>query len=423
MLTTAPRGTRDLLPEETAKWQYVEEVIRDCCRLYGYGEIRPPLFEHTELFRRGVGEATDIVEKEMYTFIDRGNRSITLRPEATASTVRAYLEHKLYAGPQPVKLYYMGPMFRYDRPQAGRYRQFSQFGVEVIGADDPSVDAEVITLVLDLCTRLGLTDLEVELNSIGCPLCRKQYRQALLDYLSLHENRLCKTCCDRIKRNPLRVLDCKEEDCHNLAKTAPQVIQYLCAECGNHFESVKKCLQSVGVKYVLNPTLVRGLDYYTKTVFEVTWSGLGAQTAVCGGGRYDGLVEECGGPPTPGVGFAMGLDRLLLAWEKVGSGLVGDNKPSVYVAALTKEDGNDAFALLTSLRQANIAADKDYRQASLRAQLKAANRSGANWLVIVGGEEKMRNAVVVRDMKLGEQQEILQDQLITFLREKLSQKK
>ncbi|NLG86461.1 MAG: histidine--tRNA ligase [Firmicutes bacterium] len=416
MLTTAPRGTRDILPEEAAKWQYVEEVIRDCCRLYGYGEIRPPLFEHTELFQRSVGEATDIVEKEMYTFIDRGGRSITLRPEATASTVRAYLEHNLHAGPQPVKLYYMGPMFRYDRPQAGRYRQFSQFGVEAIGAQDPSVDAEVITLVLDLCTRLGLKDLVVELNSIGCPKCRQEYRQALLEYLSEHKNKLCKTCLSRIERNPLRVLDCKEEGCRALTAAAPQMLEYLCSECAEHFKTLQQCLHAVGAKYELNPALVRGLDYYTKTVFEVTWSGLGAQTAICGGGRYDGLVQECGGPPTPGVGFAMGLDRLLIALEQMGISIPTVNKPTVYVAALTNADNKDAFALLTILRRAGIAADKDYRQASLRAQLKAANRSGAKWTVIVGGEEKKRGAVVIRDMETGEQTEVPQDQLVSILK-------
>lgn len=417
MLTTAPRGTRDILPEEAAKWQYVEEVIRDCCRLYGYGEIRPPLFEHTELFQRSVGEATDIVEKEMYTFKDRGGRSMTLRPEATASTVRAYIEHNLYAGPQPVKFYYMGPMFRYDRPQAGRYRQFSQFGVEAIGAHDPTIDAEVIAVALDLCARLGLKDLAVELNSIGCPKCRQDYRKALLTYLSGHKDKLCKTCLSRIERNPLRVLDCKEESCRKLTEAAPEMLRYLCPECAEHFQTLQQCLQAIGAKYVLNPALVRGLDYYTKTVFEITWEKLGAQTAICGGGRYDGLVEECGGPSTPGVGFAMGLDRLLLAMEQAGISIPEKSKPDVFVAAVTKADNQEAFTVLTSLRRAGITADKDYRQTSLRAQLKAANRCGARFTVLVGGEEQMRGAAVVRNMSTGEQQEVLLSQLITFLQE------
>lgn len=421
MLTTAPRGTRDILPEEAAKWRYLEDNIRECCRLYGYGELRPPLFEHTELFQRSVGEATDIVEKEMYTFEDRGGRSITLRPEATASTVRAYLEHNLYAGPQPVKLYYMGPMFRYDRPQAGRYRQFSQFGVEAIGVQDPAIDAEVIALALDLCMHLGLKDLAVELNSIGCPTCRKEYRQALLMYLSEHKDKLCQTCLGRMERNPLRVLDCKEEGCRTLTTAVPQMLQYLCTECAEHFQALQRCLEAVGVRYTLNPAMVRGLDYYTKTVFEITWSGLGAQTAICGGGRYDGLVEECGGPPTPGVGFAMGLDRLLLALEQSGVTLPTASKPAVYITTVSKDDNQEAFTLLTTLRRAGISADKDYRQASLRAQLKAANRSGCHFAIIVGGEELERGAVAVRNMISGEQKEVKQEQLIEVLYESLKE--
>ncbi|MGI6597779.1 MAG: histidine--tRNA ligase [bacterium] len=417
MLTTAPRGTRDILPEEAVRWQYVEQVIRECCNLYGYGEIRPPLFEHTELFQRSVGEATDIVEKEMYTFKDRGGRSITLRPEATASTVRAYLEHNLNAGPQPVKMYYLGPMFRYDRPQAGRYRQFSQFGIEAIGAQDPTVDAEVIAVALDLCSRLGLTELEVELNSIGCPQCRQDYRQALLSYLGEHKDNLCTTCLNRMDRNPLRVLDCKEESCREVTAKAPRMLEYLCPECAEHFKTVQGCLQGIGAKHVLNPTLVRGLDYYTKTVFEITWSGLGAQTAICGGGRYDGLVEECGGPSTPGVGFAMGLDRLLLAIEETGITLPSQNQPVAYVVAVSKADNQEAFTILTRLRRAGIASDKDYRETSLRAQLKAANRCGARFTVLVGGVERTRGAVAVRHMVTGEQQEVPLSQLTTFLQE------
>lgn len=374
MLTTAPRGTHDILPGEVEKWQHLETMIRFHCRLFGYGEIRLPLFEHTELFQRGVGETTDIVEKEMYTFTDRGGRSLTLRPEATASTVRAYLEHNLNGAPQPAKLYYIGPMFRYDRPQAGRYRQFSQFGVEAIGSADPTVDAEVILLALDLYAKLGLSDLTVQLNSIGCPKCRRQYRDTLVKYLSQQQNELCDSCLGRLERNPLRVLDCKEDACRRVTKNAPEFSGFLCAECREHFELVKGCLERAGARYELNSNLVRGLDYYTKTVFEITWSGLGAQTALCGGGRYDGLVEECGGPPTPGVGFAMGLERLFLALDQAGIELPGKEAPDVFVAALTREDNATAFELLTWLRRAGISAEKDYLSRSLRAQLKHANR-------------------------------------------------
>ncbi|MDK2856453.1 MAG: histidyl-tRNA synthetase, partial [Bacillota bacterium] len=397
MLTTAPRGTRDILPEEVERWHYLEDVIRAHCRLYGYGEIRLPLFEHTELFQRGVGETTDIVEKEMYTFTDRGGRSLTLRPEATASTVRAYLEHNLSAGPQPVKFYYLGPMFRYDRPQAGRYRQFHQFGVEAIGSAEPTVDAEVIILALDFYTKLGLTNLTVELNSIGCPVCRREYRRALTDYLKAHRAELCESCLGRLERNPLRVLDCKEEKCRAVTRRAPGFGEYLCSECAGHFEKVQGCLKAVGASYVLNPALVRGLDYYTRTVFEITWAGLGAQTALCGGGRYDGLVEECGGPPTPGVGFAMGLERLLLALEQAGIELPGRHGPEVFVAAVLPEDDLAAFRLLTELRRAGIPSDKDYLKRSLKAQLKQANRLGVKHTIIVGGEEAARGNVVLRD--------------------------
>lgn len=419
MLTTAPRGTRDILPGEVEKWQYLEGTIREHCRLYGYSEIRLPLFEHTELFQRGVGETTDIVEKEMYTFLDRGGRSLTLRPEATASTVRAYLEHNLYSGPQPAKFYYVGPMFRYDRPQAGRYRQFWQFGVEAIGAADPTVDAEVILLALDLYAKLGLTDLTVELNSIGCPVCRQKYREALITYLGAHRGELCESCLGRLERNPLRVLDCKEEACRMVTKGAPGLRDSLCEECAEHFRKVQECLKAAGAKYILNLALVRGLDYYTKTVFEITWAGLGAQTAICGGGRYDGLVEECGGPPTPGVGFAMGLERLLLALEQAGISLPGKSLPEVFVAAVSPEDNLFAFDLLTALRREGIAGEKDYLGRSLRAQLKHANRLGVRQTVIIGGDEAARGAASLRDMTSGEQEEVPLSRLVSVLKERL----
>lgn len=406
MLMSAPRGTRDILSPEVEKWHYLESKIRDYCRLYAYSEIRPPIFEHTELFLRGVGETTDIVQKEMYSFQDRAQRWLTLRPEATASTVRAYLENKLYAQAQPVKLYYLGPMFRYDRPQAGRYRQFYQFGVEVIGAEDPAADAEVILMAMHLFADLGLKDLEVHLNSIGCPVCRDAYRRELLNYLSEHIGNLCNDCQARYLQNPLRVLDCKQEYCREVAQGAPEFGAYLCAECREHFEQVQAYLGDLGIKYQLNPSLVRGLDYYTKTVFEIITRELGAQGTICGGGRYDGLVEECGGQPTPGVGFALGMERLLLTLENTGIKLPGLEPLDVFVASIGAGVQRLSFKILYELRGQNIRADKDYLGRSLKAQMKQAHRNGARYVVLVGEEELARNVVTLREMETGEQEEV-----------------
>jgi histidyl-tRNA synthetase len=405
VLIKAPRGTKDILSPEVEKWQYLEEKIRQHCRTYAYSEVRLPIFEHTELFQRSVGETTDIVQKEMYTFQDRAERWLTLRPEATASTVRAYLENKLYSGPQPVKLYYIGPMFRYDRPQAGRYRQFYQFGIEAIGAQDPAVDAEVILLAMHLFEDLGLHNLEVHLNSIGCPVCRQAYRKELLTYISRHIQSLCSDCKARYQHNPLRVLDCKNEKCQVIAKGAPDFTAHLCTECSEHFAKVKRYLSRMGIKYQLNPSLVRGLDYYTKTVFEIISHDLGAQATVCGGGRYDGLVEECGGPPTPGVGFALGMERLLLTLESAGVTLPERSKLDVFVAAVGPAGEEPALELLYRLRRAGLQADKDYLGRSLKAQMKYANKNGAAYVVILGEEEIRRRAVTVRNMITGEQKE------------------
>ena len=419
MLTTAPRGTRDILSPEVEKWQYLEEKIRQHCHRYAYSEIRTPIFEHTELFQRSVGETTDIVQKEMYTFQDRGDRWLTLRPEATASTVRAYLENKLYAQPQPVKLYYIGPMFRYDRPQAGRYRQFYQFGIEVIGSQDPAVDAEVILLAVHLFADLGLRDLEVQLNSIGCPQCRRAYRQELRSYLQGHLEELCSDCRTRYEQNPLRVLDCKEERCRKVAGEAPALSSYLCQECREHFELVQGYLQSLDVKYQLNPNLVRGLDYYTKTVFEIVSRELGAQAAICGGGRYDGLVEECGGQPTPGIGFALGMERLLMALEKGGSKLPGRAPLDVFLVALGSRAQGAALKLLYQMRQQNLRADKDYLGRSLKAQMKYADKKEARYVVILGEDELERNVVLIREMATGEQEEVPLEEAVEIILEKM----
>lgn len=415
MLTTRPRGTADILPGQVEKWRYIEEVIAQICREYGYREIRTPVFEHTELFVRGVGEDTDIVEKEMYTFRDRGDRSITLRPEGTASAVRAYLENKLYAGPQPVKLYYTGPMFRYDRPQAGRLRQFHQFGVEIFGSYHPAVDAEVMAMAMDFYGRLGLNDLELHINSVGCPDCRPVVRKKLQEFFQPVLGDLCPNCRGRFKRNPLRILDCKSDRCAELSREAPTTVDFLCPDCEAHFAQVQQFLQNLGIPYFLNNRLVRGLDYYTRTAFEIMAPGIGAQSSVGGGGRYDGLIEACGGPPTPGIGYALGLERIILALEKRGLVPAAVFGPEVFVAVLGDRAAREGFALLAKLRRAGIAADMDYQGRSLKAQMKYAGKLGVRYTVIIGEEELRRGIVVLRDMESGSQREIPVAEILTYL--------
>lgn len=415
MLTTRPRGTNDLLPGEVEKWQYLESLIRLICAEYGYSEIRTPIFEHTELFLRGVGDTTDIVEKEMYTFTDRGDRSITLRPEGTASAVRAYLEDKLYAGPQPVKLFYTGPMFRYDRPQAGRFRQFHQFGVEVFGSHDPAVDAEVMAMAMDLYRRLGLKNLELHINSVGCPDCRPVLRQKLQDFFRPHLENLCKNCRDRFEKNPLRILDCKEGHCGEIGANAPTTIDCLCEGCAGHFERVKQYLDLLNVPYVVDRRLVRGLDYYTHTAFEIMAPDIGAQSSIGGGGRYNGLVETCGGPPTPGIGYALGMERIILAMERQGLAMPGASGPDVFVVTAGQTAAIEAFKLLFKLRSAGFSADKDYLNRSLKAQMKYAGKTGARFAVIIGEEELKQGVVLVRDMGAGEQETIMVGEVIGYL--------
>jgi histidyl-tRNA synthetase len=415
MLTTRPRGTNDLLPQEIEKWHYLENILRQVATLYGYQEIRTPIFEHTELFQRGVGESTDIVEKEMYTFLDRGERSLTLRPEATASTVRAFLENKLYAGPLPVKFYYLGPMFRYDRPQAGRYRQFHQFGVEVFGSQDPSLDAEVIAMAMDIYERLGLHDLVVELNSVGCPHCRQEHRQVLQDYLQEKLSDLCPTCQGRFAKNPLRILDCKNERCRELVAEAPTIEHMLCEECRRHFQLVQDYLQELRVPYTLNPRLVRGLDYYTKTAFEIVAQGIGAQSSIGGGGRYDGLIEECGGPSLPGIGYAMGIERILLTLEEQGVIFPLQTKGQIFIATLGEKAQKKGAKLAQELRKMGLIVERDYLGRSLKAQLKAANRFQVSVTVILGDEELVQGEAVVRNMQKGWQKAIPLQELVSYL--------
>ncbi|KLU66457.1 histidine--tRNA ligase [Desulfosporosinus acididurans] len=406
MAIQRPKGTQDLLPGTVEQWQYLEETIRKVCRDYGYEEIRTPIFEATELFQRGVGQTTDIVKKEMYTFLDKGDRSMTLRPEGTASVCRAYVEDKLYGQSQPVKLYYSGPMFRYERPQSGRFRQFHQFGVEVLGADQPIVDAEVICLVWDLYQRLGLKGLEVHLNSVGCPTCRAAHREQLQRFLTTRKSELCQDCQERYERNPLRILDCKNPNCQAVTEGAPTTLDTLCDDCRSHFEKVLSLLSGAGVAYRVDPRLVRGLDYYTKTAFEVMVEEIGAQSAICGGGRYDGLVEEIGGPATPGIGFAMGLERVLAALQVQGK--FPDPKPKLFamLIALGDKAQNEGFTMMNALRGKGVPVRMDLLGRSLKAQLKAANREGAEFALILGEEELERQVLLLRDLNSGEQTEV-----------------
>ena len=406
MLTNAPRGTKDILPDSVGEWNYVEGKIRDLCHRYGYQEIRTPMFEHTELFQRGIGDGTDVVDKEMYTFEDRGRRSITLRPENTASAVRAYLQNKLYGDSSLVKLFYIGSMFRYDRPQAGRMREFHQFGIEALGEENPMVDAEVILVAIDFLQSLGLQGLELALNSVGCPKCRAEYRKALQDYFRPHLDDLCEDCRDRFERSPLRILDCKVDAEKPYMADAPKITDYLCDDCRNHFEQVQACLRAVGVDFMLDPRLVRGLDYYTKTAVEIKYPPLGAQSAVAGGGRYDGLIEEIGGKPTPAVGFATGLERVLLALEKQELLPQQDKRIDAFIVALGEAAQGPAFKLLTELRRAGLTAGMDYAGRSMKAQMKQANKAGARFALILGEDEVKEACVQLKDMAKSEQTKV-----------------
>lgn len=402
----ALRGTQDILPEDVYKWNYMEGMIRRLFTCYGYGEIRTPIFEGTELFQRGIGDTTDVVTKEMYTFTDRGGRSVTLRPENTASAVRAYLEHKVYGDQQVHKWFYIGSMFRYDRPQAGRYREFHQFGAEVLGADSPVADAEIILMAYTLFQEMGLRDLELHINSIGCPKCRPVYRKVLIDYFKEREESLCDLCRARLEKNPLRVLDCKEEGCRKAAEGAPQITDYLCDECEEKFEALKTYLSAVGISYTVDPRLVRGLDYYTNTAFEIQYPPLGAQSAICGGGRYDGLVEDIGGPHTPCVGFAGGMERLLLALEKQDLIPVPPKGPHAYIAALGQHAVTESFKIQRALREAGIPAEMDLQGRSLKGQMKQAGRSGAAYTIIIGDNELAAGQATVKCMETGVQENI-----------------
>lgn len=418
MLTQRPRGTADILPVAAKRWQAAEQSMRKVFRIYNYGEIRTPVFEHTELFARGVGETTDIVSKEMYTFTDRADRSLTLRPEGTAGVVRAYVENKLYGEPGLTKLYYVGPMFRYEKPQRGRERQFHQYGCEVLGSDNPAVDAEVIALNLDLLARLGLVDLHIELNSVGCSRCRPVHREQMISALTPYKAELCSDCQQRLERNPLRIFDCKNASCQAVLKKsgAPTVLETLCDECSTHFAEVRTALAEMGVTYEVNAQLVRGLDYYTRTAWEITVPTHGT---VAGGGRYNGLVATVGGPETPGIGFAGGIERALLVQEQQGSRLQQTETLDVFVAVADEQAESAARGLLQELRAAGLAADRDYLLRSLKSQFKAADRIGAKFVATLGEEELAKQTVSLKELASGQQRAVPRTDVAAYLVQKV----
>ncbi len=418
-----PRGTEDLLPEVAAQWHWLEEQFRSVARRFNFGEIRTPTFEQTELFKRSVGETTDIVGKEMYTFEDRGGRSFTLRPEGTAPVVRAYVENKLFGQAHVWKLFYFTSIFRYERPQAGRLREAHQAGVELLGAAGPNADIEVIALAVDFFQGLGLTNLVLVVNSIGCPACRPAYREALVSYFDARREALCETCLERFEKNPLRILDCKSTGCQVAAEDAPVALDHLCEECAAHFEAVKQGLDSLGVEYEINPRLVRGLDYYTKTAFEVRCKDLGAQNQVAGGGRYDGLVEQCGGPATPAVGFALGIERTLLALEALGKAPELKLQPDVYLVCFGEAAVQAASALMGDLRKAGLAVESDLVARSPKKQLKLAADAGASYAVIIGEDELARGVVTLKELATGEQAEVTRSELASELTDRIRKEK
>lgn len=399
----APRGTHDVLPSEVYKWHTVENTIRELCKDFAYQEIRTPMFEHTELFQRGVGETTDVVQKEMYTFLDKGERSITLRPEGTSPVVRSFVENSLYAGPQPTKLYYISDCFRYEKPQAGRLRAFHQFGVEVFGAEGAAIDAEVISMAMTLFERLGVTGIELNINSIGCPSCRKVYNDSLKEYFKPHLDELCETCRGRYEKNPLRILDCKSKECKAIYNNAPVLLDHICPDCLEHFESLKHYLDEMGIKYSVDPTIVRGLDYYTKTVFEIVSKNIGSQGTVCGGGRYNGLVSELSGPETPGVGFGLGMERLLLTLDNLGIMLENQDVLDLFVASIGEKADSFAQKLVYELRKEGISVERDYLLRSVKAQMKYANKIGAKHSVVIGDDDISAGKATIKNMETGEQ--------------------
>ncbi|QFT90000.1 Histidine--tRNA ligase [Bacillus sp. THAF10] len=426
MAIQIPRGTQDILPGTIEKWQYIEAKAKEICERYNYKEIRTPMFESTELFQRGVGDTTDVVQKEMYTFEDRGGRSLTLRPEGTASVARSYVNNKMFGSPnQPTKLYYIGQMFRYERPQAGRFRQFVQFGIEALGSNDPSIDAEVIALAVELYQSLGLKNLKVVINSLGDKESRQAHREALINHFQPRIEEFCGDCQARLEKNPLRILDCKKDRNHELMASAPSILEYLNDESKAYFDKVVAYLEALDIHYEIDPNLVRGLDYYYHTAFEImsTSEGFGAITTLCGGGRYNGLVQEIGGPETPGIGFALSIERLISAMEAENVAFPTEDAIDCYVVALGDRAKDTAVKLLHDLRKAGVVAEKDYQDKKLKAQFKAADRLQAKYTIVFGEDELDKGVVSIKEMETGEQQEVSFQEAVHYIVKKKSRER
>ena len=420
MLSKGPRGTKDILPKEVYKWNYVENKFREICALYGYEEIRTPIFEHTEVFSRSVGDTTDVVQKEMYTFTDRGDRQLSLKPEGTAGVIRSFIENKMYADTQPTKLYYITPCFRYERPQAGRQRQFHQFGIEVLGSDGPSVDAEVISLAVQFFNEMGLKNLSVNINSVGCPTCREEYNRKLKEYLDKKVDVLCETCLERKDKNPMRVIDCKNPHCKENLQDIPFMIDHLCEDCKDHFDKLQTYLKEMDINYVVDKTIVRGLDYYKKTAFEIISNDIGSQSTVCGGGRYDGLVEMLGGPKgISGIGFALGAERLLLTLENNNIEIENPKSTDIYIATIGDAAKTKSFKLIKDLRTNHISADNDHLDKSLKAQFKYSDKLNAKYTVVIGDDELANDTATLKNMKTSEQTTIKLSELVDELKKRL----
>ena len=420
MLSKAPRGTKDITPKDVYKWHYVEKKFREICALYGYEEIRTPIFEHTEVFARSVGDTTDVVQKEMYSFTDRGDRQLSLKPEGTAGVIRSFIENKMYADTQPTKLYYITPCFRYERPQAGRQRQFHQFGIEALGSDGPSVGAEVISLAVQFFNEMGLKNLSVNINSVGCPTCREEYNRKLKEYLDKKVDVLCETCLERKDKNPMRVIDCKNPHCKENLQDIPFMIDHLCEDCKDHFDKLQTYLKEMDINYVVDKTIVRGLDYYKKTAFEIISNDIGSQSTVCGGGRYDGLVEMLGGPKgISGIGFALGAERLLLTLENNNIEIENPKSTDIYIATIGDAAKTKSFKLIKDLRTNHISADNDHLDKSLKAQFKYSDKLNAKYTVVIGDDELANDTATLKNMKTSEQTTIKLSELVDELKKRL----
>lgn len=420
MLTKAPRGTKDITPKDAYKWNYVENKFREICSLFGYEEMRTPVFEHTELFKRSVGDTTDIVQKEMYSFTDKGGRDITLKPEGTAGVVRAFIENKLYADTQPTKLFYITPCFRYERPQAGRQRQFHQFGIEALGSDKPSLDAEVIALAVQFFTEVGLKDLAVSINSVGCPTCRAEYNARLKEYLDAKSDVLCETCLERKDKNPMRVIDCKNPTCKENLNDIPFMVDHICDDCKDHFEKLQTYLKEMDINFVVDKTIVRGLDYYKKTAFEIISNDIGSQSTVCGGGRYDGLVEQLGGPKgVSGIGFALGAERLLLTMENNNIEIENPYATDIFIVTIGDEAKTKSFKLLKDLRTNHISAENDHLDRSVKAQFKYSDKINAKFTIVIGDDELANDTATLKNMSTSEQTTIKLSEIVQELKSRI----